>query len=219
MASLFNDEIKGQLTEIFKGLKHEVKITLFTQKGPCLGCPETEEFLEEIAGLSAKIKLETRNYPEDQADVVKYNIEMAPSFVMLDHTGKYPGIKFNGLPAGHEINSFIYALMNVSGNGEELPEDVKAELAKVKSKVNIKVFVTPGCPHCPGAVSKAHRLAMENDWIDAEMIEATSFGELSNKYRVSSVPKIVINETYELIGNQPVESFLEAIAKTQTTQS
>ena len=138
---------------------------------------------------------------------------------MLDHTGKYPGIKFNGLPAGHEINSFIYALMNVSGNGEELPEDVKAELAKVKSKVNIKVFVTPGCPHCPGAVSKAHRLAMENDWIDAEMIEATSFGELSNKYRVSSVPKIVINETYELIGNQPVESFLEAIAKTQTTQS
>ena len=66
-------------------------------------------------------------------------------------------------------------------------------------------------PHCPGAVQTAHRLAMLNDNINSEMIEAQTFNELSQKYKVSGVPKIIINETVEIVGNQPVESFLEKI--------
>jgi alkyl hydroperoxide reductase subunit AhpF len=67
------------------------------------------------------------------------------------------------------------------------------------------------CPHCPGAVQKAHKLAMLNKNITGEMIEAQTFYELSESYRVSGVPKIVINETHELIGNQPIERFLDLI--------
>jgi alkyl hydroperoxide reductase subunit AhpF len=81
--------------------------------------------------------------------------------------------------------------------------------------VNIKVFVTLSCPHCPGAVSTAHSLAMLNDNIQASMIEAQTFQELSQKYKVSGVPKIIINEDYELLGNQPIDAFLSEIEKTQ----
>ena len=35
--------------------------------------------------------------------------------------------------------------------------------------------------------------------------------ELSEKYNVSSVPKIVINDHFEFVGNQPIEKFLEGI--------
>jgi len=56
---------------------------------------------------------------------------------------------------------------------------------------------------------------MENELIQAEMIEASTFGELSRKFNVSSVPKIVINDKYELLGNHPVENILKEIAKTQ----
>ncbi len=47
------------------------------------------------------------------------------------------------------------------------------------------------------------------------MIEAQTFYELSDKFNVSGVPKIVINDEYELIGNQPLEAFMDVIEKAQ----
>ncbi|MFB0918778.1 MAG: hypothetical protein QMB63_06910 [Clostridiaceae bacterium] len=144
MSTMFNDEIRKQLKEIFNDLQDNVKIVFFKKKEQCLACPEVEEFLQEIEGLSDKIKLETLVLEDNKELAEKYNIEQAPGFVMLDKDGKFTGVKFYGLPGGHEINSFIYALMSVSGKKEELPEDIKEELSKLKNKVNIKVFVTTG---------------------------------------------------------------------------
>jgi protein-disulfide isomerase len=45
------------------------------------------------------------------------------------------------------------------------------------------------------------------------MIECGTFPELADKYNVSGVPKIVINETNELVGNQPIDMFLDTIDK------
>lgn len=56
---------------------------------------------------------------------------------------------------------------------------------------------------------------MENSNIEAEMVEAATFPELSRRFNVSSVPKIVINDEYEIVGNQPIEYFLMEIDKTQ----
>ncbi|HMB19739.1 MAG TPA: thioredoxin family protein, partial [Spirochaetota bacterium] len=63
------------------------------------------------------------------------------------------------------------------------------------------------------AVATAHRIALENPKIKADMVESSTFQHLAIKYNVSSVPKIVINETHEIIGAQPVSVFLEEIEK------
>ena len=55
------------------------------------------------------------------------------------------------------------------------------------------VFVTPTCPYCPQAVLLAHQMAMESPMIEAEMIEAMEFSDLSNRYNVSGVPQTTIN--------------------------
>jgi protein-disulfide isomerase len=52
---------------------------------------------------------------------------------------------------------------------------------------------------------------MLNEHVQGEMIEANTFQELSNKYNVSGVPKIVINDSIELLGDQPMEEFLNRI--------
>jgi predicted DsbA family dithiol-disulfide isomerase len=49
----------------------------------------------------------------------------------------------------------------------------------------------------------AHRLAMESDWIRADMVEATEFPHLANKYQVYGVPRTVINETIHVEGAVP----------------
>ena len=214
MSNMFNDEIRGQLKEIFSGMVQPVTIEFFTAKDePAV--QEVEDFLSEIAELSDQIQLTVNRLPEDQAKADQLGIVRALGFTVMGEGGVDHGIQFYGLPAGHEINSFIYALMAVSGGKEELPEELVRELQGMEKDINIKVFVTLSCPHCPGAVSKAHRLAMENSRIKAEMIDANLFPELSQQHNVSSVPKIVFNDGRDLVGNQPIESFMAHIRELQ----
>ena len=44
---------------------------------------------------------------------------------------------------------------------------------------------------------------MESEWITADMVEATEFPHLANKYQVYGVPRTVINETIHIEGAVP----------------
>ncbi|MDY0214766.1 MAG: thioredoxin family protein [Bacilli bacterium] len=210
MEKFFNEEVASQIKDILTQMKNEITIKLFID-GACDTCLETKQLLEETAELNAKIKLVVHEVKKDVEEAKKYDITLTPSFVFLDDKGTYKGVKFSGFPGGHEINSFLSAVIEMSGNLPEFPQELLDRIAKIDKPVDIKVFVTLSCPHCPPAVETAHRLAMLNPNIKGVMIEAQTFNEMSNKYKVSGVPKIVINDKHELLGNQPIEEFLNKI--------
>jgi hypothetical protein len=51
-------------------------------------------------------------------------------------------------------------------------------------------------------------MAAANPNITADAIEATEFMELSRKYRVTGVPKTIVNETIEILGALPEQDFV-----------
>jgi len=59
----------------------------------------------------------------------------------------------------------------------------------------------------------AHRLAMESDWIRADMVEATEFPHLANKYAVFGVPRTIINETIHVEGAVPEPMLVNELLK------
>ena len=59
----------------------------------------------------------------------------------------------------------------------------------------------------------AHRLAMESDWIRADLVEATEFPHLANKYEVFGVPRTVINETIHVEGAVPEPMLVNELLK------
>ena len=61
----------------------------------------------------------------------------------------------------------------------------------------------------------AHRLALESDWIRADMVEATEFPHLANKYQVYGVPHTVINETIHIEGAVPEQMLVKELMRTQ----
>lgn len=211
MNQLLNEDLQNQIREFLSNMDKQVTFVLFTKEKDCETCEQTRMLLHEISELSEKITFVEKDLIKDNKEAEKYSVTLAPSFVILDHEGKYQGVKFNGIPAGHEINSFLSAVIDMSGVAFGFDETIIKRINSIKKPVNIKVFVTLSCPHCPGAVSNAHRLAMLNENIESEMIEAQTFYDLSKKYKVSGVPKIVINEKYELIGNQPIEEYLNQL--------
>ena len=53
-------------------------------------------------------------------------------------------------------------------------------------------------------------MAYANPNITSNAVEATEFMELARKYRVTGVPKTVVNETVEIMGALPEEMFVRA---------
>jgi len=209
--ALFDEEVTNQLKEILNNLQDEVNLILFQQAENCTTCNETKVFIEEFTALSGKLKLETLDLINDKDQAEKYNITKVPAIVVLDKNKTDRDVRFYGMPNGYEINSFLAAVFEASGVADPIPDDLLNKAKEIDKDIHIQVFVTPSCPHCSGAVVTAHRLAFANSRIKADMVECTTFPELANKYNVSGVPKIVINEKHELVGNQPMTAFLSTI--------
>ncbi len=212
MKSLLTPEVAGQIKEVLNMMENEIKVVLFTSND-CETCEPTLQLLEEVTVLSDKITFVERSLTDDVEEATAYGVTLAPTFVILDKDNNFRNFRFNGIPAGHEINSLITALIDSAASNPFFDAKTLERLSKVNKDINIKVFVTLSCPHCPGAVSNAFRLAMSNKNITADAYEAQTFGEISMKYNVSSVPKIIINDKYEFLGNQPIEAFLNEIDK------
>lgn len=63
------------------------------------------------------------------------------------------------------------------------------------------------------AARLAHKLAIVSDKVVADVIEATEFPDYVQRYRVSGVPKTVINEKVDFVGGQPEARFLQYVLK------
>ncbi|MDY0101035.1 MAG: thioredoxin family protein [Bacilli bacterium] len=205
MEKLLNEDLLKQIKEMLEVMKEEVTLHYFYLKGD-ENSTLTKQLLEEIAPLNDLIKLKTYDFNKDQEDVNKYKIKTAPA-LFINNNNLGHGV-FYGVPAGHEINTLLVSIVDVSNPQAIFEEEVLKQINNVKKETNIKVFVTTACPYCPGAAITALRLAKLNKLVTAEVYEIHSNQKIAEQYNVSGVPKIVINETKELVGNQPVEAFL-----------
>jgi glutaredoxin-like protein len=200
--------VRGHLAVI----EEPVRLLFFTQT---IGAPETvhvaRQVLDEIVSLSDLVTLEEVNVILEGNRAREYGIEQIPATVLLKGT-QDTRIRFLGAPAGYEFMSLIEAVILAGTNDSGLSPDSRALVAEhVTSPLEIQVFVTPTCPHCPRAVTLAHRLAIESPFIRASCVEATEFMELSRKFRVTGVPKTVVNESIEILGALPEDEFVRTV--------
>jgi glutaredoxin-like protein len=212
MMKLLNKKVIKELNEVFKGLDKKVTLKFFTQEFECRFCQDTHQLLEEVSGLTDKIKLEVYDFVADKEEVEKHGIERIPATVVMDE--KDYGIKIYGIPGGYEFTTLIEALKIVSTGETDLAQETKDFLDSLDKDVHLQVFVTPTCPYCPGAVVLAHRMAYYSPKVKGDMIEATEFPELSVKYNVMGVPRTVINEKEFQEGAAPEEMIIEKIKET-----
>jgi glutaredoxin-like protein len=208
------DKDREYLKKEFEKLIHPVKLVFFTQKFECQYCELTRELLEELSELSDKITLETYDFVEDKELGEKYGISRIPAVVVEGE--KDYGIRFYGIPSGYEFRTLVDDIIDVSKRSSELSDKTKAALKELTKPVHIQVFVTPTCPYCPAAVRLAHQMALESDLVTGDMIEASEFPHLSNKYGVYGVPKVVINENVSFEGSIPEPNYLEKVLEAES---
>ena len=147
----------------------------------------------------------------------QYGITHIPAVAIL-RDGADTRMRFFGAPAGYEFMSLVEAIALAGGDDSGLSDASKKLIAEhVSEPLDIQVFVTPTCPHCPRAVTLAHRMAVEHPQIRATCVEATEFMDLTRQYRVTGVPKTIVNGTIELLGAVPEDAFVRTVLQQPTT--
>ncbi len=216
MEKLLDKNVVAQVQEAFAGFKDPVEILFFSSKEACEYCEDERQLLEEVVATHEGISLSFYDVAANKEIAEKFNIDKTPVVVVAARDGdeiKDLGIRFSGIPSGHEFGTLINDILLVSQRDSGLSEKTREYLRGLNQPLLLQVFVTPTCPYCPRAVLLAHQMAMENPkWIRAEGVEATEFRELAEKYYVSGVPQTVINSGAKMVvGAVPEVNLLSQI--------
>jgi len=59
----------------------------------------------------------------------------------------------------------------------------------------------------------AHKMAIANLHVVADVVEVSEFPDLANRYGVRGVPKTVINESVQFVGNVPEAVFRQHLER------
>ena len=174
-------EIRAQLAAVFEKFERPVKIVGHYDDGDL--SRELRGFMDEFAGLTDKI-----SYEESEAT------DGEPGVEVLRADGTSSGITFHAVPGGHEFNSFILALYNVAGPGQELRDETRAKIEQISAPSDVKVLMSLSCTMCPDVVAAVQRIAAERENVRADIYDIRYFPEMKEKYSVMSVPCMIVGE-------------------------
>ena len=210
-SALLNDALRGQIATVLGRMENNV--TLVTIVDPTNEKSiELRDLVIDIADLGDKLEAVVKTKGEDAALEAKVNADKFPVVALIDKDGNYAGVKFHGVPGGHELNSFLLAIYNLAGPGQALDASVLEAIKAVDKKVNIKVAVSLSCHLCPDVVVGAQRIAIENPNVEAEMLDIANFPELKTKHKVMSVPCMIVNDEKVTFGSKSIQDMLNFIA-------
>ncbi|MBO4937553.1 MAG: FAD-dependent oxidoreductase [Oscillospiraceae bacterium] len=179
-SDFFDANTVAQLNGVFSRMANPLILKLHLDDKPLSA--ELKEYVEALAALTDKLSVEAGNGSD------------APCVKIHRADGSWTGMAFHGVPGGHEFTSFVLGLYNAAGPGQPLDEDVRSGIAGIHRKLDMKILVTLSCSMCPELVMAAQRMAAENENITAEVYDVTHFPELRERYKVMSVPCLVVND-------------------------
>jgi alkyl hydroperoxide reductase subunit F len=161
-------------------------------------------FLEEIVALTSKITIQEEK------------LTRTPSF-KVSQKDKDFGIEFAGIPTGHEFNSFILALIQVSGRKPKLDERIIKQIQNISKKLNFTTFVSLTCHNCPDVVQALNMMSVLNPNISHTMVDGAVFSEEAESRDILAVPAVFLYDEFFSSGRISIEEILEKLGS-QTLQ-
>lgn len=197
--AFLDDDTRGALKPVLD--RFEKPITLRLYKDDSELSYEDEKLLKELASLSDKVSYEMKD--------AEPGLEHTISIVRND--GTEAGLYFHGVPGGHEFNSFILAMYNTAGPGQDIGEDNEKRIAAIQDKKDVTIAVSLSCTMCPDLVAAAERIAAASDKVTVHVYDLAHYPDLQNKYNIMSVPCLIVNDKDIHFGKKGVAELLDIL--------
>lgn len=194
-----------------EAIKQQLKVYLDMLEQPILiqksigqdtASKEVDDLIESIASMSDKVHVEA---------VAR---DRTPSFT-VSQLNQESRVAFAGIPLGHEFESLILALLQVSGRPPKISEQLKTSIQKIDQKLHFETYISMSCHNCPDVVQALNVMSILNPQISHTMIEGGSFKEEVATRSIMAVPTVYLNgEPFES-GRMALEDILKKLGQKQ----
>ncbi|NMF99783.1 alkyl hydroperoxide reductase subunit F [Aromatoleum toluolicum] len=177
---MLDANIKNQLKTYLERVTQPIEIVASLDDGD--KSREMQALLGDIAEQSNLITIVERR---DDA-------ERKPSFA-INRQGEDTGVRFAGLPMGHEFTSLILALLQVGGHPPKVEQDVIEQIRAIDGSYEFETFISLSCHNCPDVVQALNLMAVLNPNIRHTMIDGALFQDEVDARQVMAVPTVFLN--------------------------
>ena len=199
-------DIKNSLSSYMKNLEDDIKIVL--QKGNHAKRKDMVTFLADVCDVSNKLYFEESN--------LKDNTKSPITFALFKNEID-SGIRFTGIPGGHEFNSFVLAILQLGGSDLKLDPGIMSMVGEIKEKLKFEIFISLDCHICPDVVQALNKFAILNDKISCEMIDGGLFKEDVEERNIQGVPTIFLNNEFFSSGRTDTSKIINKLKKIELT--
>ncbi|MEY3740698.1 MAG: Alkyl hydroperoxide reductase subunit [Pseudomonadota bacterium] len=199
---MLDDTLKSQLQTYLGMLRQPIRLIASLDESET--GVEMRQLLDTIVSLSDKVSLETTG--DDRRK---------PSFVVAQ-AGSDNGVRFAGLPLGHEFTSLVLALLWTGGHPPKVEQDVIDAIKALDGDFNFEVYMSLTCHNCPDVVQALSLMAILNPKIKTVVIEGGAFQKEVTDREIMAVPMVFLNGKVFGSGRMSVE---EIVAKLDTNSA
>ncbi|QCO16541.1 alkyl hydroperoxide reductase subunit F (plasmid) [Azospirillum brasilense] len=176
---MLDSNVKGQLKAYFDKITQPIELAASLDDGA--KSQEMQALLQDIASLSDKI-----TFVRTDDDARK------PSFA-IKRTGTDIGVRFAGLPMGHEFNSLILALLQVGGHPSKESAEVIEQVKALEGEYSFETYFSLSCQNCPDVVQALNLMSVLNPRIKHVAIDGALFQQEVESRKIMAVPSIFLN--------------------------
>lgn len=198
-AGLFDAGMQAQLNTVFSRMARPLVLDLCLN-GQAVSA-ELQQYMNELASMTDRLTV------TETADAVPEAARPCVRVCLAD--GTPTGLAFHGCPGGHEFTSFIMGLYNAAGPGQSLDDETTAAIAAIDSPLHMTILVSLSCTMCPELVMAAQKIASLNPNVTADIYDVNHFPALREKYKVMSVPCLVVNDNSVSFGRKNLKQLLD----------
>ncbi|MGV7208245.1 alkyl hydroperoxide reductase subunit F [Oxalobacteraceae bacterium A2-2] len=163
---------------------------------------EMQDLLQDIVLLSDKITLVERS--DDH--------ERKPSF-SINRPGTGIGVRFAGVPMGHEFTSLVLALLQVGGHTIKFDDAVIEQIRNLDGDYEFETFISLSCHNCPEVVQALNAMSVINPRIKVTTIDGGVFPKEVEARQIMAVPMMFLNGEHFGQGRTNVEEILAKLDK------
>jgi NADH-dependent peroxiredoxin subunit F len=194
---MLDDNLKQQLKAYLQNITQPIE--LVASLGEDAKSAEMNTLLEEIAALSDKVSV-----------VRKDDDKRRPSF-MIRRVGTDIGVRFAGLPMGHEFTSLVLALLQVGGHPSKAAQDVIEQVKALDGDFEFETYFSLSCQNCPDVVQALNLMAVLNPRIRHTAIDGALFKGEVDERKVMAVPTVFLNGEPFASGRMELEQIVAKI--------
>lgn len=196
------ENIKTQLQTYLQMLREP--IVLAESLDDSAGAKEMHELLVEITNMSDKISL----VQEDNVRKPSFAVKRGEAHTQAD---KAVGVRFAGIPLGHEFTSLVLALLHTGGHPMKLEQEKIDQIAAIEGTFHFETYVSLSCHNCPDVVQALNMMSVINPNITHVMVEGGLYQDEIKAKEIMSVPTIYLNGEVFGAGRMELEEILVKI--------